>query len=65
MTIATFPKYESYRDSEVPDLGKIPAHWDVIRNRFLFQEQNERSLDGQETHWVHPSLASLTLRTLH
>jgi len=43
-------RYESYKESEVPDLGEIPAHWKVIRNRFLFREQNERSLDGKETH---------------
>lgn len=44
------PKHKSYIESNVPDLGEIPAHWKVIRNRFLFQEQNERSLDGKETH---------------
>ncbi|HEY9634856.1 MAG TPA: restriction endonuclease subunit S [Coleofasciculaceae cyanobacterium] len=43
-------RYESYKESEVPDLGEIPVHWRVIRNRFLFREQNERSLDGKETH---------------
>jgi type I restriction enzyme, S subunit len=45
-----FPKYESYKESEVPDLGIIPEHWSVIRNRFLFKEKNERSVDGQEIH---------------
>jgi type I restriction enzyme, S subunit len=45
-----FPKYESYKESEVPDLSIIPEHWSVIRNRFLFKEQNERSVDGQEIH---------------
>lgn len=44
------PKHQFYKESGVPDLGEVPAHWKVIRNRFLFREQNERSLDGKETH---------------
>ena len=46
----TFPKHEFYTDSVIPDLGEVPAHWKVARNRFLFREQNDRSLDGKETH---------------
>lgn len=38
------------RDSGVEWIGEIPEHWQVIRNRYLFQEQNERSLDGSEIH---------------
>ncbi|MBD2526788.1 restriction endonuclease subunit S [Nostoc sp. FACHB-133] len=45
-----FPKYESYKYSEVAELGKIPSHWKVLRNRYLFIEPNERSLTGNETH---------------
>jgi len=44
------PKYEKYKASEIPDLGDIPAHWQVIRNRFLFNEQKARSSAGAETH---------------
>ncbi|NEQ32074.1 MAG: restriction endonuclease subunit S [Leptolyngbya sp. SIO4C5] len=46
----TFSKHEFYTDSVIPDLGEVPAHWKVARNRFLFREQNDRSLDGKETH---------------
>ena len=27
----TFPKYESYKDSEVEWLGEIPSHWNIAR----------------------------------
>jgi type I restriction enzyme S subunit len=38
------------RDSGVPWIGAIPEHWKVIPNRYIFREQNERSLHGKETH---------------
>lgn len=38
------------RDSGVSWLGRIPAHWHVVPNRYIFREQNERSLKGEETH---------------
>lgn len=38
------------KDSGVPWIGEIPAHWEVKRNRFLFVETNERSPKGEETH---------------
>jgi type I restriction enzyme S subunit len=38
------------RDSGVPWLGSIPAHWKVVPNRYVFREQNQRSLKGEETH---------------
>lgn len=38
------------RDSGVSWIGAIPAHWEVIPNRYIFREQNARSLRGEETH---------------
>ena len=38
------------RDSGFDWIGEIPTHWDIVRNRYLFVEQNERSHDGSETH---------------
>lgn len=38
------------RDSGVQWIGAIPAHWKVTPNRYLFWEQNSRSLRGEETH---------------
>ncbi len=38
------------RESGVDWIGEIPAHWNTIPNRYLFREQNVRSLKGEETH---------------
>lgn len=38
------------KDSGVPWLGNIPAHWEVKRAKFIFQEIDQRSKDGRETH---------------
>lgn len=37
-------------DSGVMWIGAVPAHWKVIPNRYIFREQNARSLRGEETH---------------
>lgn len=37
-------------DSGVSWIGAVPAHWKVIPNRYIFREQNARSLRGEETH---------------
>ena len=44
----TLPPYPAYKDSGVPWLGQVPAHWEVKGNKFLLQEVNERSEDGSE-----------------
>jgi type I restriction enzyme S subunit len=38
MKLAPYPEY---KDSAVPWLGKIPAHWDLFRNGRLFSQRNE------------------------
>lgn len=38
------------RESGVTWLGAVPAHWNVVPNRYIFREQNARSLRGEETH---------------
>jgi type I restriction enzyme S subunit len=38
------------RHSGVSWIGKVPAHWEVIPNRYIFRERNSRSLHGEETH---------------
>lgn len=37
-------------DRGVTWIGAVPAHWKVIPNRYIFREQNARSLRGEETH---------------
>ena len=36
------------RDSGVEWIGEIPAHWEVKRAKYLFNEVDERSVDGKE-----------------
>ncbi|MEA5479083.1 restriction endonuclease subunit S [Pseudanabaena galeata UHCC 0370] len=40
----------SMRDSGIEWIGKIPEHWKVVQNRYIFQEQNQRSANGDEIH---------------
>lgn len=44
----TFPPYPDYKYSGAEWLGKVPAHWEVRRFKFLFKEINEKSVDGSE-----------------
>lgn len=44
------PRYTQYRDSGLPWVGEIPAHWSTRRNRYLFREVDHRSKNGEETH---------------
>ena len=41
--------YPSYRDSGIPWLGEVPAHWKVQRIKILFREKDQRSGDGLGT----------------
>ena len=43
-------KSEIYKDSGVTWIRKIPKSWSVIRCKRIFNERNERSLSGTETH---------------
>ena len=33
------------KDSGIPWIGKIPSHWEVRRNKYLFKEEDEKNLD--------------------
>lgn len=44
------PRYPEYRASGLVWIGDIPSHWQTRRNRFLFREVDDRSLNGLETH---------------
>lgn len=48
LSVAEFPKYESYKESGVSWIGEIPAEWNVRRLKFLFKEVNDRSEHGRE-----------------
>jgi len=44
------PRHAQYKESGLPWVGEIPAHWQTRRNRFLFREVDQRSKHGEETH---------------
>ena len=38
------------RDSGVEWIGDVPAHWETMRCKYLFNERDERSAEGKEQH---------------
>jgi type I restriction enzyme S subunit len=51
------------RDSGIPWLGEIPAHWEIERARWLFQERDVRSETGEEEMLTVSHLTGVTLRS--
>ena len=51
------------RDSGIPWLGKIPAHWSTERSRWLFRERDERSVTGEEEMLTVSHLTGVTPRS--
>ena len=52
-----------FRDSGIPWLGQIPAHWEIERARWLFRERDERSDTGEEDLLTVSHLTGVTLRS--
>ncbi len=50
-------------ESDIPWLGKIPAHWDIERARWLFRERDERSVTGEEEMLTVSHLTGVTPRS--
>jgi len=48
--IRTGKPYPAYKPSGVEWLGEVPAHWEVLRTKYIFQEVDARSTTGEETH---------------
>lgn len=46
--IEGFKPYAEYKESGVPWLGELPAHWGLRRAKYLFREVDERSQIGKE-----------------
>ena len=42
-----FPKYSSYKESEIEWLQEIPEHWDEIKIKHLFKERVEKGFEGK------------------
>lgn len=51
------------RDSGVPWLGEIPAHWEIERARWLFRERDVRSSTGEEEMLTVSHLTGVTPRS--
>lgn len=52
-----------FRDSGIPWLGEIPAHWETERARWLFTERDERSDTGEEELLTVSHLTGVTPRS--
>jgi type I restriction enzyme S subunit len=50
------------RDSGIPWLGEIPAHWETERTRWLFKERDQRSATGEEELLTVSHLTGVTPR---
>lgn len=42
MQLPRYPRYESYKDSGVEWLGKVPQEWSTIRLKYISREQNQK-----------------------
>ncbi len=51
------------RPSGIDWLGDIPAHWDVKRSRWLFNERDERSVTGEEEMLTVSHITGVTPRS--
>lgn len=39
----SFPAYPTYKQSGVEWLGQVPDHWEILRNKVLFKEEDDRA----------------------
>lgn len=51
------------RDSGIPWLGEIPAHWEAMRAKWLFRERDERSATGDEELLTVSHITGVTPRS--
>lgn len=51
------------RESGIPWLGPIPAHWAIERAKWLFRERDERSVTGEEEMLTVSHLTGVTPRS--
>lgn len=51
------------RNSSIPWLGQIPAHWEIERARWLFHERDERSDTGEEELLTVSHITGVTPRS--
>jgi type I restriction enzyme, S subunit len=49
--------------SGIPTVGQVPRHWTVVRNKVLFREIDERSVDGTEELLTVSHITGVTRRS--
>ena len=55
--------YSAYKPSGVEWLGEVPAHWDVVKVKWLWKEVDDRSEDGTEQLLSVSQYVGVTLAT--
>ena len=56
-------RYSEYSDSGIDWLGSIPSHWQLKRNKYLFNEVNQRSSTGTENLLSVSQYTGVTLKS--
>jgi type I restriction enzyme, S subunit len=51
------------KGSGIPTVGQVPRHWAVVRNKILFCEVDERSVDGAEELLTVSHITGVTRRS--
>jgi type I restriction enzyme, S subunit len=51
------------KSSGIPTVGRVPRHWTVVRNKMLFREIDERSVDGTEELLTVSHITGVTRRS--
>ena len=51
------------KSSGIPTVGRVPRHWTVVRNKMLFREVDERSVDGTEELLTVSHITGVTRRS--
>jgi type I restriction enzyme S subunit len=63
MKLQSVKRYEAYKDSGVEWLGDVPAHWEIVRNKDIFQERGSLSISGDETLLTVSHITGVTRRS--
>lgn len=63
MKMQGIKRYEAYKDSGVEWLGEVPAHWEIVRNKDIFQERGSLSISGDETLLTVSHITGVTRRS--
>jgi type I restriction enzyme, S subunit len=51
------------KDSGIPSIAQVPAHWTVERNKWIFSEVNDRSTTGEEELLTVSHITGVTPRS--